>query len=340
MTIKKLKSLQDQFTVKSKEELGIGAYFNTIEADELVTSSEFVIMNTLLPNLGRGPDDIDTSNPYLCIVPGVESDHNRFNVLCERLKMPAAVLNLGIDDMYTNVPELAQKLVNVMVQRLKNKETFYLLGYEMGVLVALEMAVILESYGLTGTVYCLGGTPEDIQTALEINIKRMPDHKVQDTVLLHLTSLMIGHRIPELADQLQETKNWQSKVELCVKTCRGQAPYTSQFIRSYLKAAYNRVELTRNHRTRPHSLSSKIVILRADLPCTFNQQLMTRFSKQHISVHEIQSSLSKAPKNLQCSAIVNKYLDAAALEAFENRNHCDSYTINDHLNMKFISQEV
>ncbi|XP_063541568.1 fatty acid synthase-like [Cydia strobilella] len=335
-----LKKLQEHFTDTSKEDLGLGAYFNAIEADELVTSADFVLMTTLLPSLGTNPGDIDTSNPHLYIIPGVEGYHNRFNVLCERLKMPAAVLNPSIDDMYTNVPELAQKLVNIMVQRLKNKETFYLLGYEMGVLVALEMAVILESYGLSGTVYCLGGTPEDIQTALEINLKGMSDHKLQDTVLQHLTSLMTGHRIPELTDQLQEAKNWQSKVELCVKTCRGQAPYTSQFIRTYLKAAYNRIELTRNHRVRPHTLRSKIVILRANLRYPFNQQSMARFSKQPISVHEIQSSISLAPKNLQCSTIINKYLDPAALEAFENRNHCDSYTINNHLNMKFVSQAV
>ncbi|XP_063389080.1 fatty acid synthase-like [Cydia fagiglandana] len=175
----RLISLREHFTDTIKEELGLGAYFNAIEADELVTSAEFVLMTTLLPSPGPGPGDIDTINPYLCIVPGVEGYHGRFNVLCERLKMPAAVLNPSIDDTYTNIPELAQKLVNVMVHRLKSKETFYLLGYEMGVLVALEMAVILESYGLSGTVYCLGGTPEDIQTALEINLKGMSDHKLQ-----------------------------------------------------------------------------------------------------------------------------------------------------------------
>lgn len=93
-------------------------------------------------------EEIDVSQVHLCIVPGVEGLHSRFSTLCERLKLPALVLQPGIDHPNESTSELAQRFVDVLLKRVGLKDKFYLLGYESGVLVALEMAALLEESGM------------------------------------------------------------------------------------------------------------------------------------------------------------------------------------------------
>ena len=58
-------------------------------------------------------DEFDTSLTYLGVVPGMEGHHGRFRVLCERLKLPALVLQLGLDDANETIQETAQRLTEV-----------------------------------------------------------------------------------------------------------------------------------------------------------------------------------------------------------------------------------
>lgn len=92
-------------------------------------------------------DEFDTSQTYLCIVPGLEGFHLRFHELCERLKLPAVVLQPGVNKPHESIRDLAQRYVNNLLNKMEIKNKFYLLGYECGILVALEMAAILEEIG-------------------------------------------------------------------------------------------------------------------------------------------------------------------------------------------------
>lgn len=52
---------------------------------------------------------------YLCIVPGMEGHHGRFHLLCDRLKLPAIVLQTGIDHPHETVPQMGQRCADVSV---------------------------------------------------------------------------------------------------------------------------------------------------------------------------------------------------------------------------------
>lgn len=77
----------------------------------------------------------------------MEGHHSRFKVLCERLKLPALVLQPGSDFPNETVSELANRFAQVLLKKAALNKKFYLLGYESGVLVALEIAAILEESG-------------------------------------------------------------------------------------------------------------------------------------------------------------------------------------------------
>lgn len=50
----------------------------------------------------------------MCIVPGLEGHHRRFSSLCEQLKLPALVLQPGLDHLQETVEELALRYSKVI----------------------------------------------------------------------------------------------------------------------------------------------------------------------------------------------------------------------------------
>lgn len=54
------------------------------------------------------------SEQYLCIIPGLEGHHQRFQELCERIKLPAFVIQHDLDKSDESLKETAQRYTNVI----------------------------------------------------------------------------------------------------------------------------------------------------------------------------------------------------------------------------------
>ncbi|KAI5631389.1 acyl transferase domain-containing protein [Phthorimaea operculella] len=323
MTISELKTLQrDKINVK-KEVKGLAAYVNFVDPDELQADST-VQMHTLVTSQLR-PIDFDNELTYLCIVPGIESLHHRFFKLCERLKLPALVLQPGFDVTDHSVQEMAQRLADVMLKKLKLKRDFYLLGYEFGILVAMELAQTLEKRGYTGTIYCVGGTPEDICSSLGTQFGNIDPAQLQNDLIHHAYTLITKTTSEVLNAKLQDTVDWEVKVEVFMDMINGQCSFSKQYLRCYINAIYNRILLARDYVWDQRLLKSKVVVLKSKLPVSSTDSSTT----SPYAVHELHTTLPHALDDLRCSAIVNKYLDLNILEEFNKRNHCETVLVHE-----------
>lgn len=71
-------------------------------------------------NMFQRDDEVDVNQINLCIVPGLEGNCERFRGLCEEIKMPALVLQPGLDYPYETIPELAERYAKVWLVILVN----------------------------------------------------------------------------------------------------------------------------------------------------------------------------------------------------------------------------
>ncbi|KAJ2942971.1 hypothetical protein O0L34_g15161 [Tuta absoluta] len=324
MTVSKLKTLQkDKMNVK-KDLKGLAAYIHFVDPDELQADST-VQMHTLVTSQLR-PIDFDNELTYLCIVPGIESLHHRFFKLCERLKLPALVLQPGFDVTDHSVPEMAQRLADVMLKKLKLKKDFYLLGYEFGVLVALELAQILEKQGYIGTIYCVGGTPEDICSTLGSQFGNIDPGQLQNDLIHHAYTLITKTTSDVLNAKTKDAKDWEEKVEVFMEMINAQCSFSKQYLRCFINAIYNRIILARDYVWDQRLLKSNIVVLKAKLPASSVDSSTAYYP---YAVHELHTTLPHALDDLRCSAIVNKYLDPNILEEFNKGNHCETVLVHE-----------
>ncbi|KAJ8711408.1 hypothetical protein PYW07_008650 [Mythimna separata] len=331
ITLDTLKQLEKSiFKTKFQDSKGLSTFFTFVDSDELLATTDFVCMPTLINNASMRDDEFDSSQTYLSIIPGMEGHHERFRVLCDRLKLPALVLQLGFDHPTETIQETAERLAEVFLKKTGLKNHFYLLGYESGIFVALEMAAILESHGLTGTVFCVGYAPDEFDVHLEEQLAEYEtEEQLQDAVVRHMFTLMVGGDTTGLDNALQTASTWSAKVDVCVRTLLGRVSHSAQYARGLLETTLRRVERVRGYVPRVHALRSQLVLLRPASPHPAPSPLNLQcHSLRPVIVHQLSAPLVNAPTDLKCAVIVNTYLDPTILENFNKKNICNTYLMN------------
>ncbi|XP_041972480.1 fatty acid synthase-like isoform X2 [Aricia agestis] len=311
---------------------GIATYFPALYTDELLYTTDMLIMPTLA--FSDSVDlDFDINKPHLCIIPGVEGYYESFTKMCERLKLPALVLHPGLDHPNETITELANRYISVLKKKATLNNNFYLLGYESGVLVALEMASILEKRGLTGTVFCIGGTPTEIVRDFKNNLNRYDTkEELQMGVLKHVYSL-ISKKDPSVIDHLCKNLEWEDKVMMTyMDFIEGKFPHSIQYIRKWIESIYSKLILMLENKYEMKNIKSKIILLRPQYSTNMDMS-PENYSNHNIVTYQLDSPLSCAQLDVKCAAIINSHLDHDTLELFKNRNICHAYTVieNYHL---------
>ncbi|CAH0713976.1 unnamed protein product, partial [Brenthis ino] len=334
LTIKSLRQLEDKITEKEyKESKGFDTFLSNIDNDELLATTEMVFLPTLINSSSMREDEFDVNQTYLCVVPGIEGLHSRFKILCERLKLGALVLQPGLVRPDETIQEMADRFAKTLIKKAQLKDRFYLLGYESGVMVALEMAAILEDQGITGTVFCIGGAPNEVQAVIE---KKLEDYnteeELQNAVIRHMFSLVTKENIMDSDRALQKSSTWAEKLSLAGRILYGQVMHSNEYMKELINAAYARIVQARCYNAEPRQLQSLLISIRPSSTCDrhLNNNLLSlqNHSVRKVVEYQLESPFAYAAYDLRCSAIVNHHLDENILEAFDKRNLCESYITN------------
>ncbi|XP_069357135.1 fatty acid synthase-like [Maniola hyperantus] len=327
LTIKKIRELEDGVLRKDLAETkDLKTFFSYVEQDTILATTDIVILPTLTISADLRGDEYNVGPTFLCIVPGVEGLHMRFRKLSERLKLPALVLQPGVDNPNETIQEIAQRYVKILQHKTHQKGRFYLLGYESGVLVALEMAAILEEHGLTGTIFCLGGSPKDVQATFEEKLAEFEtEESLQIAVIRHMFALLIkDDNLGDLECVLKSNCTWTEKISLCVQKFLGRFDHSIQYVQECIEAAYGRILQVRRYNSDPRLLRSLLISIRPWSPAS-NKASLQYHSQQPVVEYALETPLAFTAQDLRCASIVNRHLDNDLLKDFANKNLCETY---------------
>ncbi|CAH2051826.1 unnamed protein product, partial [Iphiclides podalirius] len=308
---------------------GLSTFYTYIDPDELLATTEMVFLPTQMQNSTMRDDEFDVTQTFLYIVPGLEGNYERFRILCERLKVPAIVLQPGLDRPDETVIDLAQRYAEMILKKTALGQNFYLLGYESGVLVALEMAAFLEDQGLTGTIFCVGESPDKLQVTLKKELEEYKnDEELQIAVILHMCKLIVGGHTGEMEEELRRTTTWPERVKKCVNSILGRVSHSAQYARALIESAYGRIKQVQAYKPIPRVLRSKLVLMNAASSATSFDQSLQLYSQQPVTVYQLRAPLAHSSADLRCTAFINDHLSDDLLKAFDNKNLCDTYLLN------------
>ncbi|CAF4885072.1 unnamed protein product [Pieris macdunnoughi] len=329
ITIERIRETEEKLLeLQYTDEPGLSSFFSYVDSDELLATTEMTFLPTLTSSSSMRDDEFDPDQAFLCIVPGVEGHHLRFTELCERLKLPALVLQpgLGKDE---SLQDIAKRFAKCLLSRTELKKHFYLMGYETGVIIALEMAAILEDNGLTGVVYCLGGTPNEIVAQFDSKLTEIKDDvTLQESVGKHMVKLMSGENTNSLDEKLNKATTWEERVTYCVRDLIGRVSYSTQYTKELIEAAYSRIMQVKKYAAKPQKLRSLLILMRANFDEELKNDSLQQYSQQPIIKYQLKAPLCYAAQDLRCAAIINKHLEEDLIEAFDKRNLCETYLLN------------
>ncbi|XP_046964466.1 fatty acid synthase-like [Vanessa cardui] len=316
--------------IHNEETQGMWTFLSYVDKDELQATNKMIFMPSLTRNAAMTSEEFDLNQTYLCVLPGIEGHYKRFHHICERLKLPVLLLQPGLEKTET-ICETAQRLVEIMPKKaMELNKKFYLLGYEYGVFIALQMAALLEEKGWTGTVFCIGGSPDEICEIINNKLQEYDtDEALQVAIIRHMFTLMTGADTKQLDCLLSNAITWQERVECCVKNLRGRVGYSNQFARELIETTYSRVAQLRGYRAEPRAIQSQLVSMRSKSACDQTDSSLQSYSKNPVIEYDLHVPFSYLTKDPQCAAIVNRHLDKDILKEFENANLCETYLINE-----------
>ncbi|XP_026333122.1 fatty acid synthase-like [Hyposmocoma kahamanoa] len=332
LTAAKLRSIEEYLGEEVRKELhGLGTFYSCEHFDELKGTIPVVPLQTLTEAEPQDYEYFDVTKRYVCIVPGLEGHYARFRLMCERFKTGAVVLQPSLDCPYDTAEQTADKYAQLLRDKVNIQDNFYLVGYESGVLVVLELAAILEGCGLKGTVFCIGGAPEEFQATLKHELREyQSDEELQNAVIRHMFVLMKGDD-DGLDEVLEKVSTFKERIDVCVRLLLGRVPHSAQYAKTLILSAYTRIKLALQYKPQPRQLNSRVILLHSpsmiledprDTPVTLLQQ----YSKQPVVVHELHEPLAHAALDLRISAIINTYFDKNIKEAYEKANLCENHS--------------
>ncbi|XP_038216586.1 fatty acid synthase-like [Zerene cesonia] len=333
LTIKRIRKIEEMlYASEFKDTTGLDTFYSYVDSDELLATTEMAFLSTLTNSSSMRHEEFDSSQKFLCIIPGVEGHYKRFSEMCETLKLPALVLQPGLSMApKETLQDIAVRFAETLLKQTELKDNFYLLGYESGVIIALEMAAILEEHGLTGVVYCIGGAPKEIQMQFTSKLQQFQDEtSLQEAVGRHMVEVMLGQCSASLEKSFEKAQTWKEKVDICVRDLRGRVNHSAQYARELIETAYSRIVQVRNYSSKPQKLRSLLILMKPDDWSTkFSDKSSLRdYSLQPIVEYQLKAPLAYATQDLRCAGIINRHLDEEILKAFEHKNTCETYLLN------------
>ncbi|CAH0713887.1 unnamed protein product, partial [Brenthis ino] len=187
--------------------------------------------------------------------------------------------------------------------------------------------------GITGTVFCIGGAPNEVQAVIEEKLEDYnTEEELQNAVLRHMFNLFTKENTQELDRALQKSLTWVEKVSLAARILYGQVMYSNEYTKELINAAYARIVQARCYNAEPRQLQSLLISIRPsstrDRHFNNNLHFLQNHSLRKVVEYQLESPFAYAAYDLRCSAIVNHHLDEDILQAFDKRNLCESYITN------------
>ncbi|XP_068630160.1 uncharacterized protein [Battus philenor] len=297
-------------------------FFSHVNFNELEANNPLVLKQTRA--FVKGVDDFDVDKTYLYVIPGLEGQHERFGLLCERLKVPAVVLQPGLGHAQESIQGQARRFTEMLLKKMKLKDNFYLAAYESGVLVALEMLSILENKGYKGTLFCIGVPPEEVKGTIDEHLEGLYADEVHDAIIEAVSNTIVADKL-ELKEDLEACNSLEEKLEVATRKILNRKGVTIQYAKDLLKSAIGRVEEVRAYEPKPHRYNSKIILLTSE---SVNTESIHKYSKQNVHVYHLDTPLAHLTRDLRCSAVINQHLGPDILAEYEKRNILESYYTN------------
>lgn len=196
------------------------------------------------------------SAPKMLIVPGMIGGVGR---VWSALQYSVYILQHIIFYSAKKFDDIYNSIESDVLELFKDDETFVLVGYSFGSMIALKLCEKLESLGKTGKIIFIDGTPKFLKSQMMSLLPVDPkDDDIQNLIFMEFTSKTHGHLAEEIMKNIWLQATWSKKVDEFVKLIIDEK--SKEFIKQNLEATLNRMKIILKEGDREFSISKNTTV--------------------------------------------------------------------------------
>ncbi|XP_035740323.1 fatty acid synthase-like isoform X2 [Vespa mandarinia] len=166
-------------------------------------SSDLIVSLKTKPEEGRSE---------IFFIPGIEGYGIIFKTLESKIKSPATCFQLGINYELETIEEMAHSFLPHILEKLKDRKDFTLVGYSFGSLVTIELTRQLETKGFKGRLILIDGAPQLMKEIVNEQFQSSSEEELQNKVFVIIAKTLTSVNIEQFILELEKSKTWDEKV--------------------------------------------------------------------------------------------------------------------------------
>ncbi|KAF7404755.1 hypothetical protein HZH66_003661 [Vespula vulgaris] len=252
-----------------------------------VSSTELAIPLKTNPAEDRGE---------IFFLPGIEGYADVFKTLESNIKSPATCFQFALIYELKTVEAMANSFLPLILDKLKDRSDFLLVGYSFGSVLAIELTRMLEAKGFIGRLILIDGAPQHLKIFIQQNLRSSSQEELDNNILLDIMNAYVGLNVVELELELTKCNSWDEKLnaffnvlspehkELFLKGDRRKAIH-SLHVRLQAVMAYNPEPM-------PY-LRTPITLFKPQLPSVLNAAYdygLKNITEAKVDVHTVEGN--------------------------------------------------
>ncbi|KAL2715950.1 fatty acid synthase-like [Vespula squamosa] len=168
-----------------------------------ILSDEIVIPLKTNPEGGRNE---------IFLLPGIEGYADIFKTLESKIKSPATCFQLAVNYELKTVEAMANFFLPHILDKLKDRSDFVLVGYSFGSLVAIELTRKLEAKGFIGRLILIDGAPQHLKMLIHQHLHSASQEVLENNILVAIMNAYISVKTVEFELELRNCSTWDERV--------------------------------------------------------------------------------------------------------------------------------
>ncbi|XP_047362720.1 fatty acid synthase-like [Vespa velutina] len=128
-------------------------------------------------------------------IPVIEGYGTIFKTLESKIKSPATCFQLGTNNELETIEEMALLFLPHIIEKLKDREHFTLVGYSFGSLITIELTRQLEAKGFKGWLILIDGAPELMKELVNQQLQPSSKEELQNEVFVNMAKILTSVKI-------------------------------------------------------------------------------------------------------------------------------------------------
>ncbi|XP_043664587.1 uncharacterized protein LOC122627516 [Vespula pensylvanica] len=143
-------------------------------------------------------------------LPGIEGYADIFKTLESRIKSPATCFQFETNYELKTIEAMANSILPHILDKLKGRSDFFLIGYSFGSVLAIELTRKLEAKGFIGRLILIDGAPQHLKTFIQENLRSSSQKELENNILLDVINAYINVNAVEFELELKKCNSLQA----------------------------------------------------------------------------------------------------------------------------------